>query len=230
MSSPHFAVSLMCMDFTSPLKQISVLNNHADSYHLDVADGHFAPNLVLSPDWLKAILPSSSLRNEAHLMVTDPDMWIEPLAEAGVTMLSPHAETLNSHAFRTLDRIHALGCEAGLCLNPMTPFSQVEVLLPRVSLITLMTVDVGYSGQSFIDETLGKIEQAARYRDHEGLDYEIQIDGACNAGTFKRLRDAGADTFVLGNTGLFGLADDVETAWAKMVSSYEEATGETITR
>ena len=210
METPKFAVSLMCMDFSIAGEQVSTLSQHADSLHLDIMDGHFAPNLSLSPEWLKWVLPHSSVRNEAHLMTTDPDYWLEPLAQVGVNVISPHAETLNTHAFRTMNSIRALGCGTGLVVNPLTTF------------------DVGFAGQPFIDEMLAKIEQAAKYKSDHGLDYEIQIDGSCSEKTFAKLRNAGAETFILGNSGLFSLDRDLDKAWAKMRANYERTTGETL--
>ena len=199
METPKFAVSLMCMDFSIAGEQVSTLSQHADSLHLDIMDGHFAPNLSLSPEWLKWVLPHSSVRNEAHLMTTDPDYWLEPLAQVGVNVISPHAETLNTHAFRTMNSIRALGCGTGLVVNPLTTF-----------------------------EMLAKIEQAAKYKSDHGLDYEIQIDGSCSEKTFAKLRNAGAETFILGNSGLFSLDRDLDKAWAKMRANYERTTGETL--
>ena len=227
MEHPKFAVSLMCMDFSIAGEQVSTLSQHADSLHLDIMDGHFAPNLSLSPEWLKWVLPHSTVRNEAHLMTTDPDYWLEPLAQVGVNVISPHVETLNTHAFRTMNSIRALGCGTGLVVNPLTTFDSILPLIERVDLLTLMTIDVGFAGQPFIDEMLAKIEQAAKYKSDHGLNYEIQIDGSCSEKTFAKLRNAGAETFILGNSGLFSLDRDLDKAWAKMRANYERTTGET---
>ncbi|PLS32128.1 ribulose-phosphate 3-epimerase [Bifidobacterium margollesii] len=221
-----FAVSLMCMDFANAARQITVLNRYADSYHFDVMDGHFAPNLALSPDWIKALTPYSTVRNEVHLMAEDPGRWLEPLAEAGADVISPHIETLHANAFRTMNRIRELGCGTGLVVNPMTPFEDVKMVLPRVDLLTFMTVDVGFAGQPFIDEVLDKIREAVEYRQEHGLDYEIQIDGHCFEGTFAKAHASGADTLILGNAGLFSLSDDLDVAWGKMLDNYERAVGE----
>ena len=228
MKSPTFAVSLMCMDFARAGEQVSTLSNFADSFHLDIMDGHFAPNLSLSPDWVKALAPYSDIPLEAHLMTENPERWIEPLVKAGVHILSPHAETLNRNAFRVMNSIKDHGCKTGLVLNPMTPFTEVKHLLPRVELLTLMTIDVGFAGQPFITEMLDKITEAVEFREHEGLSYEIQIDGSCSEKTFKQLREAGAERFILGNSGLFSLASDLGDAWHIMEEKYERATGEPI--
>ncbi|MFZ1283255.1 MAG: D-allulose 6-phosphate 3-epimerase [Propionicimonas sp.] len=226
MNAPKFAVSLMCMDFAAAGQQVATLSTMADAFHLDIMDGHFAPNLSLSPDWVKALAPFSSIPLEAHLMTEHPDQWIEPLVAAGVHTLSPHAETLNRNAYRVMNLISSQGCRTGLVLNPMTPISQVKHLLPRVDLLTLMTVDVGFAGQPFITEMLAKITEAAEFREQEGLNYEIQIDGSCNEKTFQRLRNAGADIFILGTSGLFSLAEELTEAWQLMSEGYQRVTGE----
>ncbi len=157
----------------------------------------------LCTSWIEQMLPLSTLRNEVHMMVTDPDHWIDQLVVAGATMLTPHVESLGAHAFRTLRIIHENGCGAGVAINPLTPFADVENLLERIDLITVMTVEIGYSGKPLIPEILKKIERLARFRDEQGLNYEIQIDGSCNEKNFKAMREAGANAFVLGNTGIF---------------------------
>ena len=134
-------------------------------------------------------------------------------------MLTPHVESLGAHAFRTLRIIHENGCGAGVAINPLTPFADVENLLERIDLITVMTVEIGYSGEPLIPEILKKIERLARFRDEQGLNYEIQIDGSCN--------EAGANTFVLGNTGIFKRSPDIREAWRLTMDAYEHSTGET---
>lgn len=218
----------MCMDFMDAGTQIDLLDARADGYHMDIMDGHFAPNLTLGPDFVAATGRRAHLPMEAHLMTDTPNQWLEQLAMAGAKTLSVHAETITRDTFRTLNRIRELGCGVGLVLNAGTPLSQVSDYLSRVDLLTLMTVDVGFANQPFIPEVLGKIKDAARRREAEGFDYAIQIDGACNGYTFGMLRDAGAEVFVLGNSGFFGLNPDLATAWDAMVASYERATGEHI--
>ena len=99
--NPHFAISLYCSDFRNPAPQVEYLNTVADSYHVDIMDGHFSPSMGLCTSWIEQMLPLSTLRNEVHMMVTDPDHWIDQLVAAGATMLTPHVESLGAHAFRT---------------------------------------------------------------------------------------------------------------------------------
>lgn len=141
MRGPLFAISLMCMDFLDMRGQLAFFNERADSLHVDIMDGHFAPNITLSPDIMRTVGKVSTLPMDAHLMTTDPDRWIEAVAEAGARVISPHAETINAKAFRTLRRIRALGCQTGVALNPATPLSSVAAYLDDVDLLTIMTVD-----------------------------------------------------------------------------------------
>ncbi|MDR0784065.1 MAG: hypothetical protein LBE83_09975, partial [Propionibacteriaceae bacterium] len=137
MKPAKFFVSLMCVDLAHPAEQIESLSGLADGFHLDIMDGHFAPNLALSPDWVKTLAPYATIPLDAHLMTEHPQQWIDPLVEAGVHVISPHAETLNRNAYRVMDAIKARGCDIGLVLNPMPPLGDVGHLLARVDLLTL---------------------------------------------------------------------------------------------
>lgn len=220
---PQFAVSLMCMDLMDIKNQLETLNQRADYYHIDIMDGHFCKNITLSPDFTKACSKVASLPMDAHLMTTNPGDWLEPLAAAGVSYLSPHAETINTDAFRTLNRIEQLGCKTGVVLNPATPLDYIRHYIERIDLLTIMTVDVGYSGQPFIPQMLQKIEQAAELKAKKGYTYQIQIDGSCNKDTFQRLNNAGAEIYVVGNTGLFRLDPDLNKAYDRMLADFEQA-------
>ncbi len=224
-TKPAFAISMMCMDFLNLRPQMETLNRRAQLYHVDIMDGHFAPNITLSPDFIRAVSGAAALPIDAHLMTTDPNQWIDQVAEAGARIISPHAETINANAFRTLNRIRALGCQEGITLNPATPLSAIEHYIDRLDLLTIMTVDVGFSGQPFIEQMLRKIERARELKEKHGYRYRIQVDGCCNAGTFARLWDAGTEVFVMGTTGLFSLVADTDRAYDKMLAGFGEATG-----
>lgn len=218
----------MCMDLLRAGEEVAVLNEHADYYHMDIMDGHFAKNIALSPDLVKALSSAATIPMEAHLMTEYPNDWIHVLADAGITTQSVHAETVNKDAFRVLRTIESLGCQKGVTLNPATPLTEVQHYLDIVDLVTLMTVDVSYAGQPFIEQMLRKIEATAKFKSDEGLDFKIQIDGSCNAKTFKRLHDAGAEIYILGSSGLFNLDEDRHIAWKKMLESFAEATGQPV--
>lgn len=217
---PMFSPSLMCMDLLKIKEQIQILNSHADFYHIDIMDGHFVKNITLSPDFVEAISRISSVPLDCHLMVTNPDDYIVTLAKAKAAYISPHAETINSDAFRILHKIHDLGCKAGIVLNPATPLSYVQHYLHLVDKITIMSVDPGFAGQAFIREMLDKIKEARKLKAKHGYHYLIEVDGSCNATTFSELRDAGVEVFIVGNSGLFQLDENLDTAWKKMLAQF----------
>ena len=224
-TKPEFSVSLMCMDFLDIKNQIEILNQHIDSYHVDIMDGHYCKNITLSPDFVRACARVTTKPINVHLMTTNPNDWIEACADAGAALISPHAETINTDCFRTLNRIRALGCQTGVTLNPATPLSYCKHFLEDIDLLTIMTVDVGFAGQPFIKGMLDKITEAAQLREENGWHYKIMVDGSCNAKTFNQLYKAGADVFVVGTSGLFSLDADLQTACNKMKALFEETTG-----
>lgn len=203
--------SLMCADMLHIGEQLSVLESEMNAHHADVMDGHFAPNLTLSPDFVKAVCSYSKLPVDVHLMVTRPNDWLEVFAKAGADMLTVHAETINSCAFRTIRMIRQLGCKVGVALNPATPLSEVSQYIDEIDRLTLMTVDVGYAGQPLVPQVLRKVEEAARLKSTGHLRYIIQIDGCCNRNTYASYRNAGAEMLVMGS-GLFGLDSDLKKA------------------
>lgn len=217
-----FAPSLMCMDFLDMKNQLEIMNRYVDWYHVDIMDGHYCKNITLSPDMVAAYNKVATRPMDCHLMTTNPGDWIEILAKAGAACISPHAETINVDAYRTLNLIENLGCKKGVVLNPATPLSYVEPYLNRIDILTLMTVDVGFAGQPFIEEVIEKIKLAKEWREERGYHYEIQIDGSCNVKTFKTLTEAGADILIVGSSGLFGLDSDLEKAIGKMYQNYEK--------
>ena len=220
----EFSPSLMCMDFLNIKEQFAILNDRVDMYHADIMDGHFCKNITLSPDMIKTFAEVAEKPIDVHLMTTNPTDWIELVAKAGATYISPHAETINTDAFRVLNLIRSLGCKTGVVLNPATPLSYVESYLNRIDLLTIMTVDVGFAGQPFVEEVIEKIKDAKVLREAKGYTYKIQIDGSCNKKTFRRLTEAGADVFIVGASGLFGLNENLNKACDQMFIDYEEAT------
>ena len=211
-----FAASLMCMDFLHVADSLDILNRHCQMLHADVMDGHYCPNLTLSPAFIRAVRSHTALPIDTHLMVTNPGDYIDVMAEAGADYISLHVETVNVNAFRLINRIRSAGRKAGLVLNPATPLSMAETMLPLVSILTIMTVDVGYAGQPFISHALDKIRQADALIRENGYDCIIQTDGACNKETYGPVYGAGGRAFVMGSTGLFGLEVDLETACRRM--------------
>lgn len=224
-AKPLFAASLMCMDFLNIGKDIEILNQYCDLYHADMMDGHFCKNITLSPAFIRSVRKKAALPIDVHLMVTNPNDFLEELAKAGASCLSVHAETINADAFRTIRRIRSLGCKVGIVLNPATPLGYIEHYMSEIDLLTVMTVDVGYAGQPFIPEMLEKIRLAEKLKKERGYRYVIQTDGANNPDTYAALYRAGARCFVMGSTGLFKLDTDLAASCRKMKADFQAATG-----
>ncbi|MDD4371074.1 MAG: D-allulose 6-phosphate 3-epimerase [Anaerostipes sp.] len=217
-----FSASLMCMDFLNMKEQLEILNKNMGMYHIDIMDGHYCKNITLSPDMIRTFKRVSKVPMDVHLMTTNPEDWIETVASAGADIISPHAETIGGKAFRIYNQIEDLGCQKGVVLNPATPLEMVKHYLNRIDLLTLMTVDVGFAGQPFIEEMLDKIKEAKDLREKNGYHFKIQVDGCCNQKTYKAMEDAGADVFIVGSSGLFGLNQDLEQACDCMYAQYQK--------
>ncbi|TWT25411.1 D-allulose 6-phosphate 3-epimerase [Planomicrobium sp. CPCC 101110] len=227
---PMFSASLMCMDFLHIKDQIEILNENIEYYHIDIIDGHYSKNFSLSPDLMKAFKKVATKPMDVHLATTNPDDWIEMCAKAGAEYITVHAETINKDAFRILNMIKAAGCKVGIAVNPATPLNHVEYYLNRAELLTIMTVDPGFPGQPFIPEMLQKIKEAKRIREEKGYNYSIQVDGSVNEKTFNQLHEAGADIYVLGSSGLFGIHEDLKTACEKAYKNFEHAITENVAK
>lgn len=225
MKTPAIAPSLMCMDLTRFEEQIRFFNGKIAYFHVDIMDGHFVPNLTLSPYFVGQLKKAATSPIDCHLMVTHPESYVAALAEAGTTMISFHAETANGQAFRLISRIRGLGMRCGLVLNPETPMNDVVLYLDLIDKVTIMTVDPGFAGQAFIPAMLTKIKQFVAYRRRHQLKYLVEIDGACNKATYSALAEAGADILILGSSGLFNHDKDIAAAWRKMEQELAEALG-----
>lgn len=215
--------SLMCMDLFRFKEQLTFLDSHADFLHIDIMDGHYVPNITLSPFFMENVARIAKVPMDCHLMTTNSETWVPVVAKAGAAWISPQAETINAQAFRIMAQIRKLGCKPGLVVNPATPLDSLRHYIHLVDKLTIMTVDPGYAGQPFISEMLDKIVEAKRIREERGLDFLIEIDGSCNKGTFQRLAAAGADVFIVGNSGLFNIHEDIAEAWRIMMVNIEEA-------
>ena len=223
MKKPLFGASLMCMDLLHVKREVIDLNNGCDILHADVMDGHFASNLTLSPDFIKAVKSCATLPIDVHLMVNKPEAYIDTLLAIKVDYISVHLETISNDAFRILRKIKAGGAKFGLALNPATPLESASLLLSEVDLLTIMTVDVGFAGQAFIPQMLEKIKKAKELKEKQGHNYIIQIDGACGPKTYNDLWQAGAEAFVMGTSGLFGRADTLAQGCALMRQEFDTA-------
>jgi ribulose-phosphate 3-epimerase len=174
--------------------------------HLDIMDGHFVPNLTFGPEMLAALRRhGSKLFFDTHLMLDEPQRYIEPFAKAGANLISVHIEPDYDHA-ATLARIRELGCQCGIVLNPGTPAEAIETVLAHVDLVLVMTVQPGFGGQSFQRDMLAKLRQIDGWRKQRGLSFRLEVDGGVDLATGLECRAAGADTFVTG-TSFFKATD-----------------------
>lgn len=228
MNKVEFSPSLMTMDLDKFKEQITFLNDQVDSYHIDIMDGHYVPNISLSPWFIQEVRKISTLPLSAHLMVTEPAFWVQQLIDINCEWICMHAEVLDGLAFRLIDQIHDAGLKAGIVLNPETPLS---VILPYIDLldkVTIMTVDPGFAGQRFIEGALDKIVELRELREEYDYHYVIEMDGSSNRKSFKRIDEANPDIYIVGRSGLFGLDDDIAKAWSIMVADYQEMTGKVL--
>jgi len=174
--------------------------------HVDIMDAHFVPNLSFSPETVAALRRNGiTLFFDVHLMMDQPQRYIEAFAKAGANLISIHIEPPYNHV-ETLARIRELGCRNGIVLNPGTPVSAVEGLLDKVDLVLVMTVQPGFGGQSFRRDMLPKMAQLAALRKERGLNFHLEVDGGVDLSTGAECRSEGVDTFVAG-TSFFRAAD-----------------------
>ncbi len=170
----------------------------ADYIHVDVMDGHFVPNITIGPLIVDAIRPVTQLPLDVHLMIENPDQYIEMFAKAGADIISVHVEAC-PHLHRTIQLIKSTGAKAGIVLNPHTPVSMIHHVIEDVDLVLLMTVNPGFGGQSFIHSVLPKIREVADLVAEKNLDVEIEVDGGVNPETARLCVEAGANVLVAGS-------------------------------
>jgi len=193
------APSILSADFTrlgGELKDVE--KTGADYIHIDVMDGHFVPNITIGPMIVKAARRVTDLPLDVHLMISDPDYFIEDFAEAGASIITVHAEAIN-HLHRTIHFIRDKGVRPGVVLNPATPLGVLDYVLDQLDMVVLMTVNPGFEAQKFIPEVIPKIKRLRKMVNDLDLNLEIEVDGGIDPGNIGRVSSAGADVFVAGS-------------------------------
>ncbi len=195
---PHLiAPSILSADFARLGEEVAAVTSAgADWIHVDVMDGHYVPVITLGPAITKAVGRHTDLPLDVHLMIEKPERHLQAFADAGAAGITVHWETC-PHIHRTLGAIKALGCKAGVSINPGTPASVLDVILPDVDVVLVMTVNPGWGGQSAIPSSIAKIGELAAKRQERGLDFLIEVDGGVNPGNGGEF--TGADVVVAGS-------------------------------
>jgi ribulose-phosphate 3-epimerase len=203
------APSMLSADFGRLDQQVEMINrSEADWFHLDIMDGLFVPNISYGFPVIDAIAKNAKKPMDAHLMIVDPDRYLEKFAELGVEYLSVHYEAC-THLHRSLQKIKALGMKAGVALNPHTPVENLVDILPDADFVLIMSVNPGYGGQHFIENTLLKVEKLKRMIKERSLETLIEVDGGVNISNAALLAQKGTDILVAGNS-IFSAADTIK--------------------
>ena len=195
--------SVMCIDMLDLENQLIALDAAGvDLYHIDIMDGHYVPNYALSTYTMQDIARVSKTPMDVHLMVTNPEPYIETFAQAGAAIITPHLETL-VHPIRVLKQIRSLGKKAGIAINPATDIAPLAYMTDYLDMVCVMTVDPGFAGQTLIPATIQKIAAIRKLFTDAGKDIDIMVDGQVKEETAPTLVAAGANVLVLGSSGLF---------------------------
>jgi len=213
LSQIKLSASIMCADLGNLREQIKILEQgNIDMIHFDVMDGHFVPNLALSPMMLPWLKPFTSLPFDVHLMVKNPEKLLDQIIENNVEFITVHIEILPHYGIRLLNTIRKRGVKVGIAINPLTSIDNVKYFLDYVDKFTIMTVDPGFAGQQFIPSALQKVKYLAFIRKKKKLHFDIEVDGSINSNTFEKVLNAGANVLVLGASGLFNKHQDLQSA------------------
>jgi ribulose-phosphate 3-epimerase len=193
------APSIIASDFTKLGDEIAACESAgADWIHVDVMDGHFVPTITVGPLFVEACRRATKLPLDVHLMVSNPDQCLEVFAKAGASNLTVHVETC-PNLLQTIEKIKSLGCTAGVTLNPLTPASALDAALPLVDLVLVMSVTPGYSGQAFMPEMIGKVEEIRNKLNALRSQAWLEVDGGITVDTLPLMYKVGASAFVTGN-------------------------------
>ena len=216
MKTKKIAPSLLSANFSNIEKDIKILEEGgADLLHLDVMDGHFVPNITFGPFIVKAIKDVANIPLDVHLMIENPGDYVDAFCDAGADYLTVHVEAA-PHLHRVIQQIKAKEVKAGVSLNPHTPLSAIEEVLGDLDMILIMSVNPGFGGQSFIENTIDKLRRLKKMLIAHGVyqQIEVNVDGGIKLSNIKKVSDAGCDVFVSGS-GIFK-ADDPQEMIRKM--------------
>lgn len=210
---PLVAPSILSADFGRLAAEVQAVENAgADWIHVDVMDGRFVPNLTIGPVVVSAVKAATKLPLDVHLMIVEPERYVQEFVKAGADILTVHVEACpNLH--RTLEEIRQKGAKAGVAVNPATSLACLEDALPYADLVLLMSVNPGFGGQSFIPETLSKVKRLRKLLQDRGLSLQIEVDGGVSAANARALVEAGAEVLVAGSA-VFGAKDYHAAIWA----------------
>ena len=215
MAAVKLAPSILAADFARLGEQVAEAERAgADRIHVDVMDGHFVPNITIGPVVARSLRPVTRLPLETHLMISDPDKYLEPFAEAGSDAFLVHWEG-NNNLHRTVQRARALGKRVGVVINPATPAEVLEEILPDVDQVLVMTVNPGFGHQHFLETTLPKIRRVREMIDEIKPGCDLEVDGGIDAKTAPLVVEAGANVLVAGSS-IFGDREGVAAAMGRL--------------
>ncbi len=204
------APSILSADFSKLGEEVAAAEKAgADLIHVDVMDGHFVPNITIGPLVVRSVKKIASIPLDVHLMIDDPDKYIKAFADSGADIITVHEEA-SKHLHRTLQNIKESGVKVGVSINPATPVSHLEIVLPYVDLVLIMSVNPGFGGQKFIPEALAKIKQLKNIINKHKYKIEIEVDGGVTVDNVAEVHRTGADIVVMGNA-FYNSKDYAET-------------------
>lgn len=208
--------SLMCADMGTLKESVTRLDRaEVDFFHFDVMDGKFVPNFTMGPDMIKSLRPYTDKPFDAHLMIEEPERYIDMFADAGCDMISVHAEAA-THLQRTLQKIKDRGIKAGVALNPATSLDHLDYIWDQIDYVVIMTVNPGFAGQKFIPATYQKISRLSEFIANTGKKIDIQVDGNISYEVIPEVVERGAEMLVCGTSCLFKKDESLETAMVNL--------------